>query len=284
MYIFEMSPGPVRSHKEVASKVYPSQLYPSMAKIIHTFLREHPSFPPRVTCLAVAGPIRDGTAEITNLAWSFSAESLEREVLEIERVKKGGLESAIAISAANISIINDFTGIALGLPELSSDDYLTQQKGNHIPNAPMAVIGAGTGLGVGYLTHNGQEYDAWASEGGHQDFTPRNALEMELILFLRHRISHHSWTNQGWKSPNLCMKLPGHCGDALEPADEVKELLECTCPPNQAIVTPEQHANQRRKQSRLRVSMERVVSGTGLPHIYDFLRSQHPEVKHLIMI
>ena len=73
----------------------------------------------------------------------------------------------VEIRAADISLINDFTGIALGLPELTREDYVTLQEGKHIPNAPIAVIGAGTGLGVGFLTYNGRDYDAYVSSGFH---------------------------------------------------------------------------------------------------------------------
>jgi glucokinase len=39
---------------------------------------------------------------------------------------------------------------------------------------PKAVLGAGTGLGVGYLTSHSGQYEVWGSEGGHVDFAPKN--------------------------------------------------------------------------------------------------------------
>lgn len=54
------------------------------------------------------------------------------------------------------------------------------------PTAPIACIGAGTGLGEVFLTPSGDGlYEAWASEGGHVEFAPHNQLEFELLLFLQ---------------------------------------------------------------------------------------------------
>ncbi len=88
----------------------------------------------------------------------------------------------------------------------------------HFSGAPIACLGAGTGLGEVYLTNNGKNYDVWPSEGGHADFSPRNELEFNLMNFMRER-----------------------------------ERVE-------------------------RVSVERVVSGLGLPRIYEFLCERSPQL------
>jgi len=54
-----------------------------------------------------------------------------------------------------------------------------------IAGAPKACLGAGTGLGEVYLTHNGSNYDVWSSEGGHCDFSPRNDIEFKLLNYIR---------------------------------------------------------------------------------------------------
>jgi glucokinase len=51
----------------------------------------------------------------------------------------------------------------------------------------MAVIGAGTGLGIGIVPYN-QElrlHTPFPSEGGHTDFTPYNLQELELVHYLQ---------------------------------------------------------------------------------------------------
>jgi hypothetical protein len=49
--------------------------------------------------------------------------------------------------------------------------------------AQIACLGAGTGLGEVYLTHNGKNYDVWPAEGGHTDFAPRNQVEFDLLKY-----------------------------------------------------------------------------------------------------
>jgi glucokinase len=55
-----------------------------------------------------------------------------------------------------------------------------------------ACIGAGTGLGVGFLTFNCDEVVAHSTEGGHIDFAPTDDIQLELLQYLRkkyHRVS-----------------------------------------------------------------------------------------------
>ena len=56
--------------------------------------------------------------------------------------------------------------------------------------------GAGTGLGYGYLirTLNSKYYYVFASEGGHQDFSPHNEKEWRYFTFLKnyHKVDHIS--------------------------------------------------------------------------------------------
>ena len=54
-------------------------------------------------------------------------------------------------------------------------------------NAPIAMIGAGTGLGHGFLVKNSvsKYYEVSPSEGGHQDFAPQNELEWEYFTYLQ---------------------------------------------------------------------------------------------------
>jgi glucokinase len=62
-------------------------------------------------------------------------------------------------------------------------------QGAREADAPIALLGAGTGLGeaIGIPTPKGLQ--VLASEGGHVDFAPRDDVEIELFRFLRKR--HH---------------------------------------------------------------------------------------------
>ncbi len=60
------------------------------------------------------------------------------------------------------------------------------RKGLHL-----GVLAAGTGLGEARLVWTGDRYLPLATEGGHTDFAPRTALEVELWTFLSERFRDH---------------------------------------------------------------------------------------------
>ncbi|MDI9640643.1 glucokinase [Geitlerinema splendidum] len=161
---------------------YSSQEFPDLIPMIRQFLAasaqtgEQPQ--PEKACLAIAGPIVKDTAKLTNLPWLLDARHLEQE-----------------LSIPHVRLINDFAAVGYGILGLSEQDIFTLQPGQPDPNAPIAVIGAGTGLGEGFLIRLSEDrYQVFSSEGGHADFAPRNELEFELLKYLRDRnsLSHIS--------------------------------------------------------------------------------------------
>ena len=118
----------------------------------------------------IAGPIVDDTCKATNLPWVVDARALERE-LDIERVR----------------LLNDFQAVALGVPSLGADDVVVLQDGDVEPDGPIAIIGAGTGLGQAIVVATPTGPRVLPSEGGHTDFAPRNELEIDLLRFLQKR-------------------------------------------------------------------------------------------------
>ena len=63
----------------------------------------------------------------------------------------------------------------------------TLNAGEPVERANIAVLAPGTGLGEAFLTREGKGYRAHASEGGHADFGPRDAMEDRLVRFVRKR-------------------------------------------------------------------------------------------------
>jgi glucokinase len=61
----------------------------------------------------------------------------------------------------------------------------TLQAGVPDRAAPVAIIGAGTGLGEGFFIPDPDgTLRAFPSEGGHTDFAPRSGLEFQLLTYL----------------------------------------------------------------------------------------------------
>ncbi|MEH2120233.1 glucokinase [Nostoc sp.] len=141
--------------------------FPDLVPIVQQFLVKANTRIPQKACFAIAGPIVKNTAKLTNLAWFLDTERLEQE-----------------LGIPQISLINDFAAVGYGILGLQKQDLLTLQVGKSQPEAPIAIIGAGTGLGQGFLIKQGNNYQVFSSEGGHTDFAPRNEMEFQLLKYL----------------------------------------------------------------------------------------------------
>ncbi|HYG24408.1 MAG TPA: glucokinase [Verrucomicrobiae bacterium] len=154
---------------------YRSRDHDSLCAIIQRFTSDH-SVPVRIGAFGVAGPIRDGRAQLTNLSWIVDAEELQRE-LKLDRV----------------FLLNDLQANAYGISTLEPGEVIVLNAGSPARNGNLAIISAGTGLGQAALLWTGSEYIAIASEGGHADFAPRTDLDAELLAYLRERFVQPSW-------------------------------------------------------------------------------------------
>ena len=85
--------------------------------------------------------------------------------------------------------LNDFVLNGYGiLSKINEEvDYIKLNDNNVDPDGPIVTIGAGTGLGHGYVIKNcgSKYYSVFPSEGGHQDFCPKTLLEWKYLNFLQ---------------------------------------------------------------------------------------------------
>jgi len=160
--------------KIVAEHRYASGGYATFDLMLREFMAM--AGPPiDAACFAVAGPVLENRAEVTNLKWLIESTALERD-----------------FTIPRVALINDFYAVALGVPLLAPEDRLVLHEGVRQPHAPIGILGAGTGLGEAILTWNGQ-WSVVPSEGGHADFAPQNELQSRLMLSLVERYGHASW-------------------------------------------------------------------------------------------
>lgn len=131
----------------------------------------------KITCvsLGIAGPIRDGKCQATNLPWVISAKDIEKE-LGIDRVY----------------LINDLEANAWGLRCLDEEEFFTLNQGIE-GKGNQALVSAGTGLGEAGLYWDGKAYQPFACEGGHCDFGPTNAEEIDLLKYFMTKYDHVSY-------------------------------------------------------------------------------------------
>lgn len=187
------------------SERFPSADWDDLAPMVGHFLG-HSGPPPSAACLAVAGPVAGGQARLTNLTWQLD---------------EGRLQAATGIP--RVELVNDFAVLIYGLPHLGPGQQALLRAGIAQPDAPLLVLGAGTGLGVAYGVPSPTGLVAVASEGAHGEFAPRSSAEWELKQWLL------------------------------------------------------------RERGLERVSIERVVSGTGLGEVARWLlHTRHPNGDHLL--
>ena len=149
----------------IRDQQYPAKQHSGLEEIVRKFLGADQV---TLACFGVAGPVRDGRLQLTNLSWKLDSRELAA-ALEIER----------------IFLINDSEANGYGIAELSADQIYTLSEGDTRQMGNRALIAAGTGLGEVYLVWNGQGHVPYPSEGGHADYAPRNDVEFELLRYLK---------------------------------------------------------------------------------------------------
>lgn len=166
------------SHRKVAHEErFESSSHRTFDEIVARFLARAGAKPVDAACFAVAGPVLGDRATVTNLAWNIDAPAL-----------------ASAFSIRHVALINDFYAVALGVPLLESTDLLALQAGRRVEHAPIAILGAGTGLGQANLVHDGRQWVVVPSEGGHADFAPQDVEQCRLLDALHAKYGPHvSW-------------------------------------------------------------------------------------------
>jgi len=136
--------------------------YPRLEDVLDAYLARVET-PPQLACLAVAGPVADGSAHLTNRPWSMSEAGLaERYELE------------------GSAIVNDGHALGCLVPSLGSSDVTPLIPGDVKPEETRLVVSPGTGLGLSFITHEGKQSSIHPSEGGNAPFAPRTAEQTAL--------------------------------------------------------------------------------------------------------
>lgn len=150
----------------VAEETFASREHASLEAALRKFIAAHPS-PIARACFGIAGPVRHGRCDATNLPWVVDSGVVAREI---------GLKS--------VGLINDLEANAWGIAVLETKDFVALNEGAPGALGNAAIISAGTGLGEAGLYWDGTTHRPFATEGGHTDFAPRNRLEMDLLEYL----------------------------------------------------------------------------------------------------
>lgn len=122
-----------------------------------------------MACIAIACPI-DGEdiVNMTNNDLSFSRSELIKE-----------------LNLTKLEVINDFTAVSYSIPKLPAQNLV--KIGGEEPdlNYPIAIYGAGTGLGVSHLIKINEHWISLSGEGGHTELPMTNEEEDCILGQLR---------------------------------------------------------------------------------------------------
>ena len=150
----------------------PSGRYPDPETMIREFLAEA-RLPVTAVCLGVAGPVREGAADITNLPWRLSVGRL-RDLL----------------GTPSVRVVNDVEAMAWAIPALGPADLEVLSPGEPPERGTLARSAPGSGLGEAFLTWSSFECRGHPSEGGHVDVAPAGEQQAALLTGLQARLDH----------------------------------------------------------------------------------------------
>ena len=148
--------------KAVQTESYRTQEFGDLTSLVSAFLRMCGSEAREIdgACFGVAGPVKDGCARLTNVPWMVDAEAICRQ-----------------LSVPRTDVINDLEALAWSVPVLQGSEIDTLSEGEADVAGGVALIAAGTGLGMALLPKVAGRLVPAPSEGGHADFAARTKAE-----------------------------------------------------------------------------------------------------------
>lgn len=147
---------------------YANADFPGLESVLRRYIADEGGVDPIAACVAVAGPVRDGRATMTNLDWTIDHETLVR-----------------ATRAETVAILNDLQAQGHALGFLPPDQIRTILPGpDGTAQAAKLVIGIGTGFNAAPVFDLGGGRFVAASESGHANLPIRNEMELRLCQYV----------------------------------------------------------------------------------------------------
>jgi len=153
-------------------RAYPCTDYNELDLVLSEYFSGLKGKSPKFACFAVAGPVADRSAHLTNLGWHLNADQLE---------SKFGFEI--------LHLVNDFAALARSTTVLGQNDLRALRGGDPAKKTgPVSVMGPGTGFGLALLVRHKSGYAIVPGEGGHISFVPHGDLETKVWYALQKSI------------------------------------------------------------------------------------------------
>ena len=141
--------------------------FDSLEPILTRYLAEAGIASVEGACIAAAGPVRNGVAEMTNLSWVIDHAQLTR-----------------ATGAKQVAILNDLQAQGQALSHIAPSYLRSVVAGSAVPNAAMLVVGLGTGVNAAPVHNTPWGRVVPPSECGHVSMPIRTARDLALAQFI----------------------------------------------------------------------------------------------------
>jgi glucokinase len=153
---------------EGSVRKYSNSDYLDLETVLRKYVADEDNVDCVAACVAVAGPVRDGVGELTNLDWHIDNDTLIR-----------------ATRAKSVIILNDLQaqGHALGFLDVANITPVIKGPGPK-KNATMIVFGIGTGVNAATALHTNAGRLVPPSECGHANLPIRTDEELRFALYI----------------------------------------------------------------------------------------------------
>lgn len=147
---------------------YQNADYPGLEPVLRQYMAEEGGVDPVAAGVAVAGPVHDGRATLTNLDWTIDKETLRR-----------------ATNAETIAILNDLQAQGHALGYIAPSHIRSILAGPAVrPHAARLVVGVGTGFNAAPVFDLEHGRIVPPSECGHANLPIRDEMELRLGQFV----------------------------------------------------------------------------------------------------
>lgn len=147
---------------------YRNTEFPGLESVLTRYIADEGGVDPIAACVAVAGPVRDGRATMTNLDWTIDKDTLVR-----------------ATKAETVAILNDLQAQGHALGHIDPANIRSILPGPETSaNAAKLVVGIGTGFNAAPVFDLEQGRVVTPSESGHANLPIRNEMELRLCQFV----------------------------------------------------------------------------------------------------
>lgn len=141
--------------------------FDSLEPILVRYLKEAGIAGVEGACVAAAGPVKNGVAEMTNLSWVIDHAQLTR-----------------ATGATKVAILNDLQAQGQALGHIAPEYLRPVVQGSAVPNSSMLVVGLGTGVNAAPVHNTPWGRVVPPSECGHTSMPIRDARDLALAQFI----------------------------------------------------------------------------------------------------